>query len=89
MGADVGESTLTLDLDPIALRNTIKLVYGIDYLTFSRIKELLKQGAKFNGILRIKDDSFNDLVDALKLPYECKGGRKKSEIELPPVQELA
>lgn len=36
------------------------------------MKRILKEGAQFNQILRIKDESFYNLVDALKIPYEFK-----------------
>ncbi len=42
------ETSLVCDLDPRALKNTIKILYNQKQLTFAALKNLLKQGAKFN-----------------------------------------
>lgn len=55
----IDDRALIQDIDPIALRNTIKVFYGIDYLTFSRMKRILKEGAKYNQILWLQDEAFN------------------------------
>lgn len=37
-----------LDIPPVKLRNTIKQIYNLDSLTFTSLKHILKEGAKFN-----------------------------------------
>lgn len=64
------EGNLILDIPPIKLKNTIKQVYSLDNLTYTSLKHILKEGAKFNQLLRIKDDCFDNMVDVLRLPLD-------------------
>ncbi len=75
---------MVAELNPTALLNTIKFLYKLDYLTFDRLKQILKEGAKFNQILRIKEENFDDLVASLNLPLEKipeKGARDSFEMD--------
>lgn len=60
-----------LDIPPVKLRNTIKQIYKLDSLTYTSLKHILKEGAKFNQLLRIKDEQFDNMVDVLKIPLDC------------------
>jgi len=66
------ESNLVCEIDPIKFKNTIKLIYGLEYLTFGILKTIVKEGAKFNQILRINDESFDALTEALNIPCESE-----------------
>lgn len=56
---DFDESSLICELDPVALANTIKYLYSVDTLTPTILKLILKEGAKFNQVLRMKEEGFD------------------------------
>ena len=68
---DFQDKHLIDDLDPYALRETIKKLYNLEHLTFSHLKQILKQGAKANNLVRMNDESFNQLVKVLDIPLEA------------------
>lgn len=67
---DIDEKHLIIDLDPVSLRDTIKTLYNLEYLTFERLKLVLKQGAKASNLMRMSDENFDELVRVLELPLE-------------------
>lgn len=48
----------------------IKTFYGFNSLGKEQMKIILREGAKQNQILWIPDQGFEELVEALNLPYE-------------------
>ena len=56
---DFKEETLVQEIDPKALVNTIKYLYGIKSLDKNTLKIILKEGAKSNQLLRMKDETFD------------------------------
>lgn len=55
-------------------------MYSLSYLDNERLKLIIKEGARSNGLLRIDDESFNQLVKVLNLPLEERG-KKKRDLE--------
>ena len=70
------EQALTQPMNPKKLVNTIKYLYSLTYLDANRLKLILKQGAKSNGLMRIDDAVFEELVDVLDLPLEITNDNK-------------
>lgn len=61
---------MVCELSGEALRNTIKFIYNYEKLTFARLKHVLHIGAREARILRLKEESFDELASALDLPLE-------------------
>ena len=49
------EESLIEEIDSTSMVNTIKYLYNLKYLDMKRLKMILKEGAKCNGLLRLKE----------------------------------
>lgn len=66
------ETMLTVPLDAEDLKKTLCHIYGLKQLNRETLKMILKEGAKFNKIIRLGNNAFELLLDALELPLDHK-----------------
>ena len=78
---EFSEKYLVSEIDSNKIKRAIKRRYRFKKVTRATLKHILYEGAKTNDILRINDESYQKMVDALDLPLDPEEPepRKSSE----------
>ena len=64
------EKQLVSNMNPLMIKESLMEIFNLEKLTREDVKNVLREGAHTNNILRVTDECFEKMVDVLHLPYD-------------------